>query len=134
MEGEKRTMRARASNLFYACIRALVEGVCRLFFRVKIEGKEHIPKTGAFVLAPVHRSNVDFAIAACTTRRRMRFMAKDSLWRGPPPRPFINVLGAHPVKRGPPARGGPPPPPEGNDPRGPRGFFPPGTPPPRPVL
>jgi 1-acyl-sn-glycerol-3-phosphate acyltransferase len=88
------------SNAFYAFVRGLVAIVCRLLFRLEIEGKDRIPATGSFVLAPVHRSNVDFAIAACTTRRRMRFMAKDSLWKVPLLGPFVAALGAYPVKRG----------------------------------
>ena len=35
-----------------------------------------MPTAGAYVLAPVHRSNIDTPIAACVTRRRMRFMGK----------------------------------------------------------
>ena len=45
-----------------------------------INGREHIPKTGPFVLAPVHRSYVDTPIAGCVTTRRMRFMGKDTMW------------------------------------------------------
>ena len=52
----------------------------RLCTRMTIEGREHLPTTGAFVLAPVHRSYIDTPIAACVTRRRLRFMGKDSLW------------------------------------------------------
>ena len=84
----------------YTICRAIVAGFCRIWVRVTVDGKENIPKRGAFVLAPVHRSNVDFAIAACTTRRRMGFMAKDSLWKVPVLRTLIDVLGGYPVHRG----------------------------------
>jgi 1-acyl-sn-glycerol-3-phosphate acyltransferase len=51
---------------WYTAIRAIVVGFCRLFWRLSIVGAEHVPTSGPFVLAPVHRSNVDFAIvAAC---------------------------------------------------------------------
>jgi 1-acyl-sn-glycerol-3-phosphate acyltransferase len=56
--------------------------------------------TGSFVLAPVHRSNVDFAIASAVTKRRMRFMGKDSLFKVKPFAAFISALGAYPVHRG----------------------------------
>jgi 1-acyl-sn-glycerol-3-phosphate acyltransferase len=67
---------------------------------VTVDGKEHIPAEGAFVLAPVHRSNLDFALVACTSRRRIRFMGKESLWKVPVLRNFIEVLGAYRVNRG----------------------------------
>ena len=65
-----------------------------------IEGRDHIPKTGAFVLAPIHRSNFDTPIASCLTRRRMRFMGKDSLWKGRAWSWFLSSLGGFPVSRG----------------------------------
>ena len=72
---------SRGSLYLYRVLRALVEGICRTLFRLTLEGKENVPATGAFVLAPVHRSNIDFAIAACTTKRRLGFMTKDSVWK-----------------------------------------------------
>src|SRR4051794_20977178 len=70
MDGEEGTMMS-LKNLIYRFCRGVVVGFCRLYFRVTVEGAENVPRTGSFVLAPVHRSNVDFAIAACTTKRRL---------------------------------------------------------------
>lgn len=85
---------------FYAVIRGIVAGFCRLFWRVTVEGREHIPATGAFVLSPVHRSNIDTPLAACVTRRRMRFMGKDSMWKIGWIGRIFTALGAFPVHRG----------------------------------
>ena len=52
------------------------------------------------MLAPVHRSNMDTPIAPCVTRRRMRFMGKDSLWKGGPVSWLLSSLGGFPVTRG----------------------------------
>ena len=65
-----------------------------------IEGRQHIPKSGAFVLAPIHRSNMDTPIASCLTRRRMRFMGKDTLWKGRALSWFWSSLGGFPVSAG----------------------------------
>ncbi|HEY3485576.1 MAG TPA: 1-acyl-sn-glycerol-3-phosphate acyltransferase, partial [Ilumatobacteraceae bacterium] len=70
-----------ASRIFYRFARFLVTGFIRIFARPSIEGRENVPKTGAFVLAPVHRSYVDTPLAACVTKRRLRFMGKDALWK-----------------------------------------------------
>jgi 1-acyl-sn-glycerol-3-phosphate acyltransferase len=86
--------------ILYRVVRAIIAGFCRLFWRLSIEGREHIPTEGPFVLAPVHRSNVDFAIASTVTKRRMRFMGKDSLFKLKPFAAFITALGAYPVHRG----------------------------------
>jgi 1-acyl-sn-glycerol-3-phosphate acyltransferase len=89
-----------ASRALYYVVRAVVAGFTRLWTRMAIEGREHVPKHGAFVLAPVHRSNMDTPIASCVTRRRMRFMGKDSLWKGGPISWLLSSLGGFPVARG----------------------------------
>jgi 1-acyl-sn-glycerol-3-phosphate acyltransferase len=68
--------------LFYAVIRAILLGGCKVWFRVSAKGQENVPAEGAFILAPVHRSNLDFAIVLICSKRRMRYLAKDSLWKG----------------------------------------------------
>ena len=68
--------------------------------RVSVIGAEKIPDEGAFVLAPVHRSNVDFALTAILTERPMRYMGKDSIWKSKPLGRFVSMLGAFPVHRG----------------------------------
>jgi 1-acyl-sn-glycerol-3-phosphate acyltransferase len=70
------------------------------YWRVTITGKEHIPATGPFVLAPVHRSFIDFSLTSSITRRRMRYMGKDSLWKVGLFGKLISALGAYPVHRG----------------------------------
>lgn len=88
------------SKAFYACGRFVIAGIIRLWTRIRIDGREHVPATGAFVLAPVHRSYVDTPIAANVTRRRLRFMGKDTLWKRRPAGWVLSALGAFPVSRG----------------------------------
>ena len=87
-------------RLLYRSVRRLVLAVSHLLFAVTIEGAERVPAEGTFVLAPVHRSNVDFALASLVTTRRMRFMAKDSLFKVPGLGQWVSALGAYPVNRG----------------------------------
>ena len=67
---------------------------------MSIYGRENIPASGAFVLAPVHRSYVDTPIAACVTTRRLRFLGKDSMWKYRWFGWILSALGAIPVERG----------------------------------
>ena len=60
-----------------------------------------MPTAGGFILAPVHRSNLDTPIAASVTTRPLRYMGKDTLWRSN--RFFawvLSALGGFPVVRG----------------------------------
>lgn len=83
----------------YRAVRALVVGFARGYLRLDVSGREHVPD-GPFVLAPVHRSNIDFLIAASVTRRRMRYMGKHTIWKYPSLGRFFTALGAFPVHRG----------------------------------
>jgi 1-acyl-sn-glycerol-3-phosphate acyltransferase len=79
----------RLDRFVYAATRRLIIVV----------GKEHLPADGACVVAPVHRSNLDTPILAFVTRRRLRFMGKDSLWKSKLAW-YLTALGGFPVVRG----------------------------------
>ncbi len=92
-----------AQRLWWLVARGLVAGFCRTFWRVTVVGKDNVP-AGPFVLAPVHRSYVDTMFCGCVTRRRLRFMSKDSLWKYGWSGRFVESLGGFPVHRGMPDR------------------------------
>ena len=92
--------RGVSSRVFYRIIRFLIEVFCRIYFRLRVFGSDNIPKTGAFILAPIHRSNVDTPIVSVVTKRRLRFMGKDSLWKIKPIGVILSARGGFPVTRG----------------------------------
>jgi 1-acyl-sn-glycerol-3-phosphate acyltransferase len=85
---------------FYGLARAVFAGWAYTFWRIRVKGRANIPAEGAFVLAPVHRSNVDTILMACVSRRRLRYMAKDSLFKRPWSAWVLTALGGFPVRRG----------------------------------
>lgn len=85
---------------FYQFARAVVLGVFRVVFRVRVVGKERVPVSGAYILAPSHRSILDVPFAAFVTRRTVRFLAKDDLFSTPTGRKLFDALGAVEVERG----------------------------------
>ena len=97
-------MKKRISLVWYAFARGLVELVCRVYWRVEIRDRDKLPRNGPYVIAPVHRSNVDTLLAGCLTRRRIRFMGKDSLWKYGWSGFLFGSLGGFPVHRGTPDR------------------------------
>jgi 1-acyl-sn-glycerol-3-phosphate acyltransferase len=91
------TRRTRAS---YAIVRGLILAIAKAFGSIRIEGAEKVPTSGAFIVAPIHRSNIDFALTSLLTRRPMRYMGKDSIWKSRLLGRFVSMLGAFPVHRG----------------------------------
>lgn len=90
----------RPSRMAYFFARTIVAAFTRLWTRLEVDGRDRIPRRGAFVLAPVHRSIMDTPISACLTRRRLRFMGKDTLWKRRPAAWLLSALGGFPVTRG----------------------------------
>ena len=86
--------------IFYRVARAIVLSLCRVLFRVRIRGLEHVPASGSYIIAPTHRSLLDIPFAAFVTRRRIRFMAKEELFAKPWLARLLTALGGFPVSRG----------------------------------
>ena len=89
----------RQEILLYRVFRAVLLGFAKVWFRLRVENAEKVPATGAFILAPIHRSNLDFLVVLAVTKRRMRYLAKDSLWK-PGWGKLFTALGGIPVARG----------------------------------
>ncbi|HZP28271.1 MAG TPA: lysophospholipid acyltransferase family protein [Acidimicrobiia bacterium] len=85
---------------FYRFARALITGGCRLLFGVRVTGRENVPASGVYIVAPSHRSLLDIPIAAGITPRRIRFMAKESLFKTRLGAWLFGMLGAIRVERG----------------------------------
>ena len=87
------------SRPLYALVRGMVAPFLRVWFRMHVSGAEHIPYSGAAIVAPNHKSFWDsFFIGVCT-RRHLRFMAKTELVEARYGRLLVR-LGAFPVRRG----------------------------------
>lgn len=86
-------------RVLYVVARSLVRGFCRLYWRVEVIGLENVPASGGGIISPVHRSNIDTPLMAALTRRRIRFVGKESMWKFKPVGALFSALGSFPVKR-----------------------------------
>jgi len=66
---------------------------------IRSVGLENIPNSGPILVAPLHISHLDPPAVACGMHRRLRFMAKEELFKHPLFGGLIASLGAFPVKR-----------------------------------
>lgn len=85
---------------FYAFARVIVLSLCKILFRVTVKGRENVPPSGAYIVAPSHRSLIDTPFTAFVTKRRIRFMAKKELFQNPVGKWLFSSLGGIPVDRG----------------------------------
>ncbi len=86
--------------MVYKVARLISVGVSRLYLPGRVIGRENLPESGAYLVAPVHRSYVDWLIVArITGRRRLRYIAQAELWKSKSVARLLEVLGVFPVNR-----------------------------------
>ncbi|MEU5663945.1 lysophospholipid acyltransferase family protein [Streptomyces longwoodensis] len=70
--------------MFYYLLKHVVLGpLLRLLFRPRIEGLEHVPETGAAIVAGNHLSFSDHFLMPAVLKRRITFLAKAEYFTGP---------------------------------------------------
>jgi 1-acyl-sn-glycerol-3-phosphate acyltransferase len=78
--------------------------VCTLptifLYRLKVIGRENVPRRGALILAPNHFSQMDHFFCGVYLPRKIRFMAKSQLFGPPLLTAILKHGGVFPVRRG----------------------------------
>ena len=89
---------------FYHPGSAIIGGFCRLVFGLRVEGVEHIPRSGPFVVVANHCSNLDPPMLGWATGhqvcRIVHFMAKIEMRRWPVIGWLATQSGVYFVRRG----------------------------------
>src|SRR3989338_365801 len=73
--------------------------VSKLIFPIKVKGREYIPAQNSFILASNHLSNLDPMILGLASRRRLSYIAKESLFKNKIFGVILHQVGAFPIKR-----------------------------------
>lgn len=79
---------------------SVVAPMLHFYFRGRVYGAEHVPRTGPLLVVSNHASDFDPPLLSCSVRRPVSYMAKDELFRVPVLKQAIQLYGAYPVKRG----------------------------------
>ncbi|MFD5556633.1 lysophospholipid acyltransferase family protein [Streptomyces sp. NPDC127068] len=89
---------------YYALKYVLLGPLLRLLFRPRIEGLQHVPESGAAIVAGNHLSFADHFLMPAILKRRITFLAKAEYFTGPGVRgrltsAFFRSAGQIPVDR-----------------------------------
>ncbi len=85
----------------YELARMVTTYVAIFAYRARSISNENVPRSGAFILAPNHFSNMDHFFAGVHVRRKIRFMAKSQMFFRNRVLDYIyRVGGVFPVRRG----------------------------------
>lgn len=97
--GRRRVPSSAEMGRRWMVFRSILIGLTRVLWRVEVVHRERLPRVGACVIAPSHRSYTDWLMVGCITRRPLHFMAKAELWKAPRIGRFLNWVGTFPVDR-----------------------------------
>ena len=74
--------------------------IMSLKYKLRYEGKENLPKTGAYIVSANHLTSFDPVLLAMNSGRVIHFMAKYETFEKPFRRFFLTHFNSFPVKRG----------------------------------
>jgi len=77
----------------------VVSGLARVVWRLRVVGRENVPRTGPLIVASNHVSNFDPPLVGVALTRPISYMAKKELFAVPLLGPLIARLNAYPVDR-----------------------------------
>jgi 1-acyl-sn-glycerol-3-phosphate acyltransferase len=83
----------------YWVLKAILTPIFLVLFRVKVEGREHIPKKGAAVLAANHQSFCDSFFLPLVVRRKVTYLAKAEYFDSWKTAWFFRAAGQIPIRR-----------------------------------
>ncbi len=83
----------------YWILKAVLTPIVRLLVRVRVEGREHVPKRGAVIIASNHRSFLDSIFIPMVVHRRVTFVAKAEYFDDPKTAWFFRGCGQIPIRR-----------------------------------
>ena len=83
----------------YWILKAVLTPVLYGVFRVRVEGRDNVPRTGPLILAANHRSFMDSIFLPLVLRRRMTFVAKAEYFDDPRSAWFFRAVGQIPIRR-----------------------------------
>jgi glycerol-3-phosphate dehydrogenase (NAD(P)+) len=84
----------------YLVVRAILQPIFHVYFRMRRMGMEHVPKSGPVIFAANHRSFLDPFVIGTLTRRPVYYVAKKELFAHPVVGWLLSRLGAFPIDRG----------------------------------
>src|SRR3954451_3490 len=84
----------------YWVVKAILTPIFRFFWRVKVEGVEHVPAQGGAILAGNHLAVFDSFFLPLVLKRRVTFVAKAEYFEDPKTAWFFRAVGQIPIKRG----------------------------------
>jgi len=87
-------------NGLYRFLQICLRGLTPAYFRFQARGVDNVPERGPALLVVNHQSFLDPVMVGIPISRPVRFLARDTLYRGPLIRALFDKIYAIPINRG----------------------------------
>jgi 1-acyl-sn-glycerol-3-phosphate acyltransferase len=92
---------ARAFPLLYQVLRSPVRAALERWFGLRVEGLEHLPPRGPYIVASNHHNYLDGVVLAVAVPAPIGFLVMPRVWRATPLHPLLHRhLGSIPLSLG----------------------------------
>ena len=81
---------AEAAPLLYRTLRAPIRRLLLRYFDFHVEGAEHLPADGPFIIAANHHNYLDGVVLAAAVPRPIAFLVMPRVWRATPLHPLLH--------------------------------------------
>ncbi|MCY3004924.1 MAG: lysophospholipid acyltransferase family protein [Planctomycetota bacterium] len=82
-KGSESQLSLIARRIVYRVLRLIARMLCVLWFRIRVDGRHHVPSQGGGMLLSTHQSGLDPILVGLACNRNLNFLARSTLFRNP---------------------------------------------------
>ena len=98
-QGEESRLSLLMRRFVYRVLRLIARMLCLLWFRIRVEGRHHVPSQGGGMLLSTHQSGLDPILVGLACNRNLNFLARSTLFRNPAFSFFLKIVDSIEIDR-----------------------------------
>jgi 1-acyl-sn-glycerol-3-phosphate acyltransferase len=98
-KGEESRLSLLMRRFVYRFLRLIARMLCVLWFRIRVEGRHHVPSQGGGMLLSTHQSGLDPILVGLACNRNLNFLARSTLFKNPAFSFFLKIVDSIEIDR-----------------------------------
>jgi len=98
-KGEESRLSLLMRRCVYRFLRLIARMLCVLWFRIRVEGRHHVPSQGGGMLLSTHQSGLDPILVGLACNRNLNFLARSTLFKNPAFSFFLKIVDSIEIDR-----------------------------------
>jgi 1-acyl-sn-glycerol-3-phosphate acyltransferase len=98
-KGEESRLSLLMRRFVYRFLRLIARMLCVLWFRIRVEGRHHVPSQGGGMLLSNHQSGLDPILVGLACNRNLNFLARSTLFKNPAFSFFLKIVDSIEIDR-----------------------------------